>query len=145
MNTITIELLGLQTALNAFSALEARTTSLRPLWEKFADEFYIQERQLFDAAPWKPLTPAYAERKRRIFGDKPILRATDTLFHSLTQKGAEGSIYRVLDQEVEFGSSVPYGIFHVPTRNPLAEPDEDRYLTIAGEYLVEAVRESGFN
>jgi hypothetical protein len=108
-------------------------------------EFYGQEKKLFDLAPWKPLSPAYAKRKQAKYGDKPILRATDTLFRSLTAQGAEGNIHRIGNDSAEFGSSVPYGPFHASTRNPLAEPDVERYETIAGEYMQKLARDAGFS
>lgn len=145
MITYSIEIIGLDRALSSAGRLVERLSSFRRLWDRFAKEFYAQEKSLFDRAPWKPLSPAYAERKRRKFGDKPILQATSTLFRSLTQQGAEGNVHRVDDNSLEIGSAVPYGIFHVPTRDPLPDPDEDRYVTIAGQYVSEIVREAGFN
>lgn len=134
-----------------FGALDREIGTLKPLWERFGKEFYSQEVSLFDAQPWTPLSPAYAARKRELYGDKPILRATDALFRSLTQQGATGNIHRVNDLDAEFGSHDPKAMFHftgtsrMPARNPLAEPDVDRYETIAGQYLGEIVQRAGFN
>lgn len=135
----------MQGSLTAFLRLEDKLTRLRPLLEIFGEEFYAEEGRLFARQPWKPLSAAYAKRKQEKFGDKPILRATDTLYRSLTEKGAAGNIHRVTDSEADYGSVVPYGVFHVDTRNPMAEPDEERYGTLAGEYVTEMVKEAGFN
>lgn len=134
-----------------FAALDRGIATLKPLWERFGKEFYAQEVSLFDAQPWAPLSSAYAAKKREQFGDKPILRATDDLFKSLTQQGSTGNIHRVNDLDAEFGSSDPKAMFHftgtsrMPARDPLAEPDVDRYETIAGGYVDEMMRNAGFN
>lgn len=142
--TITIEISGLEKALAGFQRLEA--TRFRPLMEQFGQEFYSQETSLFEQAPWTPLKPETEARKAKLYGGPSrILIASGTLFRSLTKQGAEGNIHRVSDDGAEFGSAVSYGIFHVDTRNPMVEPDEERYTTIAGEYVAEMVKEAGFN
>jgi len=142
--TITIELVGLDKSLAGFQRLEA--TRFKPLMERFGQEFYSQEQSLFDRAPWTPLKPETEVRKAKMYGGPSrILIATGTLFRSLTKQGAEGNVHRVSDDGAEFGSAVSYGIFHVDTRNPIAEPDEEKYTTIAGEYVAEMVKEAGFN
>ena len=145
MTTTTIEVMGLEGTIAAFLRLEDKLTKLKPLWEVFGKEFYSEEKSLFAEAPWKPLSPAYAKRKQQKYGDKGILRATDRLYNSLTEQGVEGNVHRVRDDGAEFGSSVPYGIFHKETRDPIAEPDEERYGTLAGEYVMEMIREAGFS
>lgn len=145
MITITITTQGFPEANANLVKLEGQLSSLKPLWEKLGEEFYGQEKALFEAQPWKPLSPAYAKRKRAKFGDKPILVATGLLLGSLTKKGAEGNVHRVSDLDAEFGSAVPYGIFHQDSRPPIGEPKVEEYRTIAAEYMVEAVRNSGFN
>lgn len=119
--------------------------SLTPLWELFGREFYRQETDLFARAPWAPLSPTYAKQKQQQFGSKPLLRATDDLFKSFTQQGATGNIHQVRALSAVFGSSDPKAGFHragtnrMPARDPLAEPNVDRYATIAGEYLAEMI------
>lgn len=140
--TIRMELVGVDQAQSRLIRVEGGLTRLRPLFELFGKERYLEQKSLFDLAPWKPLSPEYAERKRKDVGDKGILRYSDRLFLSLTQQGSEGNIHRVDDNSAEFGSNVPYGIFHRETRDPMAEPDVDRYMTIAGQYVLEVVREA---
>jgi phage gpG-like protein len=144
MTTINIDIQGLSRLHSGLSQVERGLTSLRSLWDRFAKEFYSEEKKLFAAAPWKPLTPAYEKRKRAKYGDKPILQATGRLLGSLTEQGAEGNVHRVDDQSAEFGSAVPYGVFHHESRPPLAEPDEDRYGTLAGEYVAGIAKAAGF-
>ena len=145
MITITSEIVGVDRVRSNLVEIEGRLTRLRPLFQEFGQEFYAQEKSLFDLAPWKPLSPAYAERKRRAVGDKGILRYTDRLYLSLTKQGSEGNVHRVSDNNAEFGSVVSYGIFHRDTRDPMAEPDIDRYATVAGEYAADVVREEWVN
>ena len=141
---ITIEVLGTERMITGLEKVEHGLTSLRPLWELYGQEFYGQEKRLFALAPWTPLSPAYAKRKAAKYPGKGILRATDRLFHSLTGKGADGNVHRVDDDGAEFGSAVPYGVFHALSRPPLAEPDIGRYDTIAGKYVGDLIREAGF-
>lgn len=146
-----IEIVNLPQVDAKLAALDREIGTLKPLWERFGKEFYSQEVSLFEAQPWAPLSPAYAAKKREQFGDKGILRATDALFRSLTEQGATGNIHRVNDLDAEFGSNDPKAMFHftgtsrMPSRDPLAEPDVDKYETIAGEYLGEIVSRAGFN
>lgn len=146
-----VEVIGLERVFAGFIRIEKRIVSLRPLWERFGKEFYRQETAWFASEPWTPLSPAYAEQKRKQFGSKPLLRATDALFKSLTQEGAEGNIHEVSDLGAKFGSNDFKAMFHrtgtsrMPKRDPLAEPDVERYETIAGQYVTEMMIEAGFN
>src|ERR1051326_1037463 len=145
----TIEIIGLEKFLAGLDRVESGLTHLRPLMELFGKEFYSEEVSLFDTAPWTPLKPETEARKAKLYGGPSrILVATGTLLDSLTRQGATGNIHRVEDDGAEFGSAIPYGVFHatgtknLPVRNPLAEPDEDRYATIAGEYAAETLRDA---
>lgn len=135
----------------SLGSVEKSLDSLKPLWEQFGKEFYAEETALFDAQPWAPLSPAYAKQKAELVGSKPILRFTDHLFQSFTRQGAESNVHRVNDLDAEFGSSDPKAMFHffgtsrMPSRPPLAEPNEERYATIAGEYVGELMKSAGFN
>lgn len=146
-----IETVNLSQVDAKFAALDRGIETLKPLWERFGKEFYSQETALFEAQPWAPLSPAYAAKKQETYGDKTILRATDALFRSLTEQGATGNIHRVNDLDAEFGSSDFKAMLHfkgtsrMPARDPLAEPNVDRYETIAGSYVEEIVRNAGFN
>lgn len=145
MISFTVEVTGIERAMSGLASLESSLTRLSPLMELFGKEFYSQETSLFDKAPWTPLKPETEVRKARLYGGPSrILVATGALLGSLTKQGAEGNIHDVRDDGAVFGSRVPYGIFHVSTRNPMAEPDEARYNTIAGEYAAETLREAGF-
>jgi hypothetical protein len=151
MSAQNVEFVGLDRVFAGFSRIEKRLVSLKPLWERFGREFYRQETAWFASEPWTPLSPEYAERKRKEFGSKPLLRATDALFKSLTQEGAEGNIHQVNDLGAQFGSNDfkaklhSTGTSRMPAREPLAEPDVNRYETIAGQYINEMMSEAGFH
>ena len=146
-----IDIVNLPQVSGGLLNIERELGLLKPLWQQFGSEFYRQETDHFAVEPWVALSPSYAEWKRQEFGDKPILRATDALFRSLTQEGAEGNVHRVNDLDAEFGSSDFKAMLHfkgtaiMPARNPMADPNIDRYTTIAGEYLDGLVRKAGFN
>jgi hypothetical protein len=142
---ISITFEGIEQLFSGLNRIDGLLDDLSPFFEKFADERYEEERRLFDSAPWPALSPVYAARKRQIFGDKPILRATDTLFRSLTEKGAPGNVHRIERQFAEVSSAVSYGVFHIPERDPRAEPNVDRYELIAAEQLEEMLKAAGFN
>jgi len=150
MIEVQVEFVGLNELFRGLSNVEEGVSHLRPLWEQFQTEFQSEEKRLFDAAPWEPLSPSYAEQKRRKFGDKPLLRATDVLYKSLTEQGAPEAIRVFDDSSAEFGTSDIVGIFHqlgtgkMPARPVLAEPDEEKYTAIAGDYLAQIVRQAGF-
>jgi phage gpG-like protein len=146
-----VEFVNLPEVDRKLGRISGQVETLRPLWERFGKEFYAEGESLFNAAPWAPLSPAYEKAKRKKYGSKPLLRASDALFKSLTQQGAAGNVHRISDREAEFGSSDPKAVFHefgtgrMPARPPLAEPDIDQYETIAGKYLEEIMRSAGFN
>lgn len=145
-----VEFIGAAEVDRGLANLDRRLSVLRPMYETFAEEFYKEEEELFATEPWEPLSDAYAISKAEQFGGKPLLRATDALYKSLTQPNAPGSIYIVDDTDAVFGSSDPKAILHqtgtrnMPARPPRAEPKMDTYRTLAGEYLVESLNESGF-
>lgn len=83
---------------------------------------------------WAPLTQARIEYKAKYGLDPRILRATDRLFQSLTQKFDADHIERASGDSLVFGSDVPYGIFHqsteprtvIPYRPPVALTENDK-------------------
>lgn len=61
---------------------------------------------------YAPLSPAYAARKRRLYGDRPILQATGIMYRSLTEPGAPHQIKRVGPSEAFFGTDLERARFH---------------------------------
>lgn len=136
---------GMDRFFAGLARVDRELSSLRPLWELCGKEFYSQETAWFASEPWVALSPGYAARKQKEFGSKPLLRATDALFKSLTQQGADGNIHQVDDLGAMFGTGDFKAPFHhtgtsrMPARDPFAPPDINRYESIAGNYLVEMV------
>lgn len=81
---------------------------------------------------WKPLNPAYAARKASLFPGKPILRATDTLYESLTEPKYAAAIAG--PNMMVFGSDDPVAEYHyrgtpkMPKRNPLISINRQREI-----------------
>lgn len=117
-----------------------RGVNLRPLWPLLAKYFYAMERAqfategAFSGHPWERLKDATIRRKRAKNQDKGILRATDTLYKSLTRQTARyasrtnsaGTFFR--------GSTHPVGVHHqhgapragVPMRKPVDFRERDK-------------------
>lgn len=65
---------------------------------------------------WAPLSPAYARRKRRLYGDRPILQATGAMMRSFTVPGAPHQIRQVGPSDAFFGSDLERAKFHQNAR-----------------------------
>jgi phage gpG-like protein len=119
---------------------------MRPAWEAIADHFAHLERRQFASqggfsGGWSPLSPRYAAWKARNYPGKTILRRTDDLWRSLTERpfGIE-----VIEKHVMvIGSDVDYGAHHqrgdgVPRRRPieLTEAHRRTWVKIIQRYIV---------
>lgn len=93
---------------------------LSGVFDETIDEVVIPHfREQFDTeggGRWAPLTPAYARRKRRLYGDRPILQATGAMMRSFTAPGAPHQIRRVGPSEAFFGSDLERARFHQNAR-----------------------------
>lgn len=113
--------------------------SLRQIFGTIGDIYRKEVKMVFDrqqprgeGMKWPPLSPEYASRKLKKYGNKPMLRATDTLYDSMTEEGSKGNISTISENDMTFGSTVHYGIYHdnmidarkkIPLRN-FSEPSE---------------------
>lgn len=82
---------------------------------------------------WIPLKPAtIQDRVRQGFGAGPILQRTQTLFRSLTEKGAPYQIFRARPRSLQLTSSLFYfpfhqkGTSHIPMRQMMAYQKQDK-------------------
>jgi hypothetical protein len=98
---------------------KAGFTSLRESFKRIGDSYRKDVKLIFNkkqprdpSLRWKPLSPAYAERKRKKFGNKPILRATDRLYKSMINRENPENIQNIKRDSAEYGTSVPYAIYH---------------------------------
>lgn len=96
------------------------------LWGEVVIALTEAERDWFATegeGSWKPLNPEYAATKARLFPGKTILRATDTLYESLTTPNLAASLKN--PDQLEFGSDDPVAEYHykgtpkMPKRNPI--------------------------
>lgn len=77
------------------------------------------------SAGWAPLAPSTIAAKRASGTNMAILHDTLRLQESLTVKRAREGVDRVLGNVFEFGTSVPYAVFHqtgtatMPRRRPV--------------------------
>jgi phage gpG-like protein len=98
----------------AFDTTRARAADVSPAFRQFQTTWWDNERLIFDAQgipSWPSLSPAYAMRKARTHPGKPMLRATDRLYASLTGQTAD-SIYTVEARSLQMGTNVPYSVYH---------------------------------
>lgn len=150
MIDIETQLAGFAQVDRGLATIGQQVSTLRPLFEKIGAEVYSEEKALFAAEPWTALSDDYAARKLAEYGAKPLLRASDELFRSLTEPDAPGSVYRIDDTEAEFGSDNPLAILHqtgtskMPARPPRVDIKREKFLTLAGEYLHDSVTKAGF-
>lgn len=152
---LTGTVLGSQQLLRSLTRIISASHDLSGAFEEFGEEFREVEKERFDAegfGDWPPLSPAYAARKLRLYGNKPILRATDALYQSLTIKGAPGNVSIVQPMSADFGTSIPYAVFHqtgtsrMPARPEilLREEDKRRLVRAVQRHLIATGQSAGF-
>jgi hypothetical protein len=119
-----------------------RAADMRPAFAAIVD-FWRSETQLQFASQgghasggWKPLKPSTVAEKARRHLRPEILRATDGLFSSLTQKGDPNELLEMTASEVDWGSRLPYARYHqtgtskMPRRRPIEFTETTRRNTI---------------
>lgn len=86
---------------------------------------------------WKPLAESTVLEKERLGLSPEILRATDALMHSLTDRSDSQHTERRLSADsLAFGTRVPYGIYHatgtvnMPQRPPIQLTASDRVALV---------------
>ncbi|PYS48278.1 MAG: hypothetical protein DMF68_13615 [Acidobacteria bacterium] len=134
------------------------------LGEALHKEFLYMERDWFGSrgeGSWPEDAESTLERKLKALGSVAYLltlRFTDRLYLSLGQEGAPDSISEISPDELIFGSSVPYGGFHMepsgkrPERAPIPKQPNpevinrmaDKIVTYAREYVTELGFLGGF-
>jgi phage gpG-like protein len=94
----------------------------------FAAERQFATEGTYGGERWAPLAASTIATKQRKGMPDKILVATGKLQHSLTGHG-DGHIERITPLMLEWGSSVPYGVFHMkgtsrmPARPPVKLPE----------------------
>jgi phage gpG-like protein len=139
----------------ALGMIVAAAEDFSTAFEALGDEFLLIEQEQFLAegyGDWPALKPSYLARKQRLYGNQTILRATDRLFESLTIRGAADNVWRIEQQQAEFGTSTPYAIWHqrgtgfMPARPviSLREQDNRRLMRVVQRHLIATGQAAGF-
>ncbi len=115
-----------------FHRLDARVKDLTPIWDDVRDQFWEFEKEQFASegsagrsGRWAALSKTYAERKRKMYGAKPILERTGRLRRSMIGQTGD-TVYRANETEMHVGTNVPYSGFHqrgtskMPARPPIS-------------------------
>lgn len=158
MLRLTIELEGVREFDRTFTRFTANLRDFRQLWPGVITELRKITAEQFAAqgrgptGKWKALSPKYAAWKAKRYPGAPILVRTGDLKQSLTSNSAH-SIVRATPDLLEFGTSLPYAIYHqtrVPQkrlpRRPVfdfTEADKTRITKAIQVRLVKAGRDNG--
>lgn len=151
--TATVE--GEQQIVRSLDRFTAGVSDLRPAFEDIGIDVreILVEHFAQEGNGWAPLTPAYAAKKRRLYGDKPILRATDRMFESLTSRDAAGNITEIGEMAAAYGTNVFYARYHQTGTSRMAqrkifsltEENKRRIMRTLQRYLVTVGRSSGLH
>jgi phage gpG-like protein len=127
---------------------EERLTNLAPAFAAIYENFQQIEKTRFDAEGpgWQTLAASTLARKRKLGQPETILEATGRLRASLTNAGAQDSIFRDEGEAVFMGTDTPYAHWHqtggtIPGRPPkreavqISEAGRVRWATILARYL----------
>lgn len=113
--TFGFEVDGEQQVSLAIGRMIRAVDDMRPFAPAFQSAFKAVETQQFagqgvgPGGKWQALSEPYATRKRARWGNKPILRASDALYASLTG----GSSLMVAEPRLlVFGAATDYGMYH---------------------------------
>lgn len=105
---LAVRLQGLQQALGNLAP--AWRGPVHDIFTRFITIHFTSQGQ-YSGEAWKPLSPSYAAWKEKHYPGMGILRRQDRLFKSLTEPGRE-HILRVYPDSVEYGTRVPYSVYH---------------------------------
>lgn len=144
---ITVEAHGTKSARDVLADLARRANDARPVWRAVADAVQDAERLRFNLngqGDWPPLEAITQSTKSRKHLDPRALRASNTLFHSLTEPHARGAVRDFGNRrQMRFGTDLFYAHFHDQgegvTQRELIRLDERAQRRIAeliGRYLV---------
>lgn len=152
---------GVEVLDRSFNRIDQYISDFRSVWPNVAKEFYAIEHEQFASegahgasGRWAPLSPAYAKFKAVTFPGQPILRATTSLYESMTNPEASDAIFRVEPTMLTIGTQDPKAMGHqrgVSKRNLPARPiisltndDKRRIQKSIQVGLVQFTRSLGF-
>lgn len=116
----------------AIQGMLRRIDDWRPLWPRLTELFHATESKQFASeggvgarGNWVPLSPRYAEQKRRRWGKRKILVASGRLRSSLTARTGSAIVEDANPLKLVLGTRVPYAMYHqtgtpfMPQRRPV--------------------------
>lgn len=145
MITITLDT---KKAEKMLSGISDGLNDLRPAWPKIDEIVRAFMRQVFASegsyggSKWKALNKAYAAKKMRRWGAKPILQASGALMASFVERNDADHVYRVGPSFGEFGSRKMYAKAHhfgYPPRNLPKRQITRKFTKAEGERIVDAI------
>ncbi len=159
MIQFTAEVQGVEVLNRAFNRIEEYISDFRGIWPNVAKEFYTIEHEQFAtegahgaSGKWAALSPVYAKFKAVTFPGMPILRATTSLYDSMTSPGAPDSIFRMEPLEMTAGTQREGATAHqrgagLPARPiiSLTGDDKRRMQKAIQTGLVQFTRRLGFD
>ena len=148
MVVIQIETLGDERFVRGFSRFLDHIDDMSPIFEELHKDFQEMNLENFTAGgtpqKWKPLSPDYAAWKAIVRPGRPILVFDGHLKGSLTGKN-EFTVKKIGRHEAEFGTSVPWAIYHqkgggrLPRRKPvqLTDPRREKWVKMIHRWAYE--------
>lgn len=140
---------GAAKAAHDVEQLGVRAGDVMPVWPELDAMFRDDERQRFDrrGPGWAQLDTATQDAKARLGQDPRVLRATDTLYRSLTAAAGVPEV-GAMPGTLHFGTDVEYARFHqygtvnMPRRTliDLSPRTRDRMVETVSDYIVEGKR-----
>jgi len=120
---VSVKIDGEQGIQARYARIQQRVKTFRKLFDKriypdfmrlMRDQFKAEGRSSFLGLKrkWRKLSPEYGAWKRKHYPGKTILRRTDKLFESLTEKGSAGAVYHRTPTKAFMGTRVSYAIYH---------------------------------
>lgn len=142
---IGIEQTGAQSEARRMFRIADRAANLTPAWEVILKAILAGERARFETgAGWAPLKPATVAQKQAEGMDNGILRRTQALMRSLTERGAAGQRLEVTPRSLLFGTDLKRAAYHqsgtarMPARPPLELNEGERRaaMKVIQRYLI---------
>lgn len=160
---LSFEVIGYDRVLKGVANLADTVKDLRPFWKDvFAPKYFAQVQDgftlqgqrrssdgRFAGGRWAPLSPAYAEWKKRHFPGATILVRTGALRDSLDWDGeglGPGGYFKPEPGYVLFGTEIPYAKHHqdgtdsMPARPFLPDPDVSVFAPLMRDWIMRESR-----
>jgi len=145
---------GAAKAARDLEAMGKRARDVKPLDHVIRGVFLESEKERFagqnQRPKWPPLKADTLARKAQQGLPSSVLRATDTLYRSLTEEGASGQVDEPTTGSFRFGTKVPYAFYHdtgtgVPKRKLVGLTTKQRagIKEVIGTYLAEGHEHPG--